>query len=173
MNLLFFLGEDSDLELKLKNLRDKYFDTQKFEKKSKIQKEYNLLVSKDPTLFGESKRTAQLKSYQPFQSESVADFFDPNNMFGISNFDIVISNPPYIHSQDMVLSGQSETREIVSKSYKYAKGNWDIYIAFFERGLDLLSSKGTLSYITPTNGSLSHSGTRSELGKLIKSRQFS
>ncbi len=145
----FFLGEDSDLEVKLKNLRNKYFDTQKFEKKNKIQKEYNFLVSKDPTLFGESKRTLQLKSYQPFQSESVAEFFDPNNMFGISNFDIVISNPPYIHSQDMVLSGQSETREIVSKSYKYTKGNWDIYIAFFERGLDLLSSKGTLSYITP------------------------
>jgi type I restriction-modification system DNA methylase subunit len=162
----FFLGEDSDLEIKLRNLRNKYFDTQKFEKKNKIQKDYITLVSKDPTLFGESKRTSQLKSYQPFQSESVADFFDPNNMFGISNFDIVISNPPYIHSQDMVLSGQSETREIVSKSYKYAKGNWDIYIAFFERGLDLLSPKGTLSYITPDKWLSKPFGDALRIGKM-------
>lgn len=160
------LGEDSDLESKLKDLREKYFDTQSFEKKSKIQETYSNLVSQNPSLFGESRRTSQLKSYQPFVSESIASFFDSQNMFGLSEFDIVISNPPYIHSQDMVASGQAETREIISKAYKFAKGNWDIYIAFFERGLDLISSRGTLSYITPDKWLSKPFGDALRVGKI-------
>jgi hypothetical protein len=63
-------------------------------------------------------------------------------------FDIVIGNPPYIDSEEMVKS-QLKEREYISRNYDFTKWNWDIYIAFFEKWFKLLSEKGTLSYITP------------------------
>jgi len=64
-------------------------------------------------------------------------------------FDVVIGNPPYIDSENMVSQGLQELRDYITKKYKYAKGNWDIYIAFFEQGLNMLSEYGCLTYITP------------------------
>jgi hypothetical protein len=142
-------GEDPDLDSKLKDIREKYFSITSTTKKSKLRSSYEALVSEEVGLFGESVRTTQLKTYRPFEVDTVSSFFDPQQMFGFEVFDIVIANPPYIDSQGMVNSGQSDTREYVSKHYKYAKGNWDIYVAFFEKGLQLLSSDGVLIYITP------------------------
>lgn len=142
-------GEDPELDSKLQSIRDKYFNTTNGDKKIKLRSDYERIVSQEVTLFGESKRTTQLKTYRPFQVDSVASFFDPQQMFGLDAFDIVIANPPYIDSEGMMNSGQGETRDFISKNYKYAKGNWDIYIAFFEKGLDLLTPDGVLVYITP------------------------
>lgn len=64
-------------------------------------------------------------------------------------FDVVIGNPPYIDSEMMVNSGLMAEREYISDVYMYAKGNWDIYIAFFERGIRLLKKDSYLSFITP------------------------
>lgn len=46
----------------------------------------------------------------------------------------------------MTLLGQTDLREYITKHYKFIKGNWDIYMAFLERGLTL--SSGCLCYIT-------------------------
>lgn len=64
-------------------------------------------------------------------------------------FDIVVGNPPYIDSENMVNQGLEQEREWLSKNYKFTKGNWDIYIVFFEKGYNILNSSGNLSYITP------------------------
>lgn len=64
-------------------------------------------------------------------------------------FDVVIANPPYIDSETMFNNGMQEERELIAKRYKWTKGNWDIYIAFFEKGYCLLSSFGNMIYITP------------------------
>ena len=64
-------------------------------------------------------------------------------------FDIVIGNPPYLDSENMVNAGNSEMRTFLTNSLKYCKGNWDIYIAFFEVGFNLLNEKGNLTFITP------------------------
>ena len=65
-------------------------------------------------------------------------------------FDIVIGNPPYIDSEKMVNSDLEWERDIIRKNYQYARGNWDIYIPFFELGINLLNkSTGNLIYITP------------------------
>lgn len=143
------IGEDPNLDEKLIELRDKYFDSRNLEKKKKLQELYLKLIRGDESLFVESHRTIQLKSYHPFQSESAAEFFDPLQMFGHDSFDIVLANPPYIDSEGMVKFGQAAARTFISKNYRFAKGNWDIYIAFIERGLGLLNDSGTLVYITP------------------------
>lgn len=64
-------------------------------------------------------------------------------------FDVVIGNPPYIDSEGMVNAGQKDIRDYIARIYSFTKGNWDIYIAFFEAGLRLLDNSGNLSYITP------------------------
>lgn len=64
-------------------------------------------------------------------------------------FDVVIANPPYIDSESMVKGDQAYIREAIQKKYKWTKGNWDIYIAFFELGFNLLDKTGTLTFITP------------------------
>lgn len=71
---------------------------------------------------------------------------DDGNFVG---FDAVIGNPPYIDSETMINEGLTAQRDFIASNYKFAKGNWDIYIAFFERGLSLLKNGGTLIYITP------------------------
>jgi hypothetical protein len=63
-------------------------------------------------------------------------------------FDIVIANPPYIDSESMSKTAD-DLRKTIQASYSMTKGNWDIYIAFFEKGFNLLNNIGVLSYITP------------------------
>ena len=63
-------------------------------------------------------------------------------------FDIVIANPPYIDSEGMT-KDTPELRKQIQATYKMTKGNWDIYIAFYEKGFGLLGKFGALSFITP------------------------
>lgn len=81
-------------------------------------------------------------------------------------FDIVIGNPPYIDSETMVNTGLLDERDYISSHYKYAKGNWDIYIAFFEKGLSLLEKNGTLMYITPDKWISKPFGDKLRIGEI-------
>ena len=63
-------------------------------------------------------------------------------------FDIVIGNPPYVDSEEMTKS-MPEMRELYSKVFKCTKGNWDLYIPFWEKGFGLLNSNGNITFITP------------------------
>lgn len=61
-------------------------------------------------------------------------------------FDYVVGNPPYIRIQHL----GKERRERIQKDWTFCKsGSTDMYIAFFELGLDLLNETGKLGYITP------------------------
>lgn len=92
--------------------------------------------------YEESKKTSS-KPYVLWQIDFARVFKDKGG------FDVVIGNPPYIDSENMVNSGMEELRDWISSKYEYARGNWDIYIAFFEKGIKMLSNSGCLSYITP------------------------
>lgn len=70
------------------------------------------------------------------------------DVFDKGGFDIVIGNPPYIDSETMT-KNDPELRAIYAKKFSFAKGNWDIYILFYELGLRMLSDKGCLNYIVP------------------------
>jgi Eco57I restriction-modification methylase len=79
--------------------------------------------------------------------------FDFNIMFSevfhaTDGFDVVIANPPYIDSETMT-KADSRLRELIQASYTMTRGNWDIYIAFYEKGFGLLGKRGVLSFITP------------------------
>lgn len=63
-------------------------------------------------------------------------------------FDIVIGNPPYVDSEEMVRS-MPETRAYYANKYRVAKGNWDLFVLFIELGQILSASSGSVSYIVP------------------------
>ncbi|MGP1467255.1 MAG: HsdM family class I SAM-dependent methyltransferase [Porphyromonadaceae bacterium] len=70
-------------------------------------------------------------------------------------FDAVVGNPPYVKFQDL----DDMTRILLFESYQTTKmGTYNLYFAFFEMGLKLLTKNGRLGYITPNNYFTSLSG---------------
>lgn len=70
-------------------------------------------------------------------------------------FDVVIGNPPYVKFQDLDIC----TRNNLLNNWETTKfGTYNLYFAFFEQGLRLLSERGKLGYITPNNYFTSLSG---------------
>ncbi|MFA4880832.1 MAG: N-6 DNA methylase [Candidatus Doudnabacteria bacterium] len=66
---------------------------------------------------------------------------------GKKGFDVVIANPPYIriHKQE-----QSKIiKEFIKRTYTSAYKDFDYYVLFIERGLNILRKDGILTFITP------------------------
>lgn len=63
-------------------------------------------------------------------------------------FHIVIGNPPYIDSETMVNLMPVE-RDYMRKKYESAEGNWDLFVAFIEKGIKLCNASGNFSFIIP------------------------
>ena len=62
-------------------------------------------------------------------------------------FDFCIGNPPYIRVHDC----SPETRQIIKRDYMMGKGNTDLYVIFYEKGLNCLNDNGVLCYIAPNS----------------------
>lgn len=76
--------------------------------------------------------------------------YEIDDLFNFSNekekFDYIIGNPPYIRIQHL----DEFTRNFIQMNYKFCKnGSTDIYIAFFELCINLLSENGICGLITP------------------------
>lgn len=97
---------------------------------------------------GFGKENARLLStWDPYDKNRSAEFFDAEWMFGIKDgFDVVIGNPPYIDSETMTNNGLGWERDLLLERLDYLTGNWDIYMAFLEIGL---KQAKILSFITP------------------------
>lgn len=92
----------------------------------------------------------QMSSWDMFDQNSAASFFDADWMFGIKDgFDIVIGNPPYVNAIELKKKlGVIEYIRLKS-FYDTSKGTVDFYVYFFEKGIKLLRADGILSFITP------------------------
>jgi len=65
-------------------------------------------------------------------------------------FDAVIGNPPYIRIQNLREYAPREVQFYKTAYVAAAKGNYDIYVVFVERGLSLLGRSGRLGFILPS-----------------------
>jgi len=92
-----------------------------------------------------------------WETEYPEVFSDKN---GLSGFDAVIGNPPYVKFQNFhkihpdmteyLRHGRDDPDGKLFKGYKSAKsGNFDLFIPFIEKGIELLNSEGRLGYIAP------------------------
>lgn len=142
-------GKDHNaLAEELRTIRDAYFNTESLNKKKSLREKYNKLINEQEGLFGESKRSKQLKTYRPFDNEWSAGFFNPEFMFGAEKlFDVVIGNPPYVQIQKFA---RTEMQSDLEKAgYGTFAKMGDIYALFYERGLELTKkSTGLLCFIT-------------------------
>ena len=109
--------------------------------KVKLKQKYSALVQEELSLFGDSKRTGQLKSFRPFDADSVAGFFDPMQMFGFDNFDIVIGNPPYVRHERIPYKNEL-------KAYDLFQSTADLYTYFYELAARSVSEGGIVSFIS-------------------------
>lgn len=83
----------------------------------------------------------QLATWDMFDQNASASFFDAEWMFGVKEgFDIVIGNPPYI-SHDKIPAN------VPRKLYNVFESFADIYCYFFEASMNLISN-GILCFIT-------------------------
>ena len=58
-------------------------------------------------------------------------------------FDVVIANPPYVRQEKL-----KDDKPYFQKQYKVYQGTADLYVYFYEKGLQILKSHGILSYIS-------------------------
>jgi type I restriction-modification system DNA methylase subunit len=65
-----------------------------------------------------------------------------SQVFSEGGFDVVIGNPPYIRQELL-----SPFKPYLQENYQTYDGVADIYIYFYEKGLNLLKPEGILSYI--------------------------
>lgn len=135
-----------ELQRKLGELRAHYFSANTPEQKTRAQTAY-LELQKEDLLDQFDLRASQLKSFNPFNSDTAATFFDPEIMFGLPDgFDIVLGNPPYVDSEYMT-KNQPEMRGYIRENYASARGNWDLFVPFIEHGLAIANSRASISYI--------------------------
>lgn len=143
-NLDLFSASDTvmAIEKKLHEANHQIFKARTPQKKAAWRKkltEYRLQLAEVMVGDGYVSESAgkQISSWDMFNQNAYASFFDPEWMFGVSDgFDIVIGNPPYV-----------VTKKGAYKGYQW---NTDLYKMFLEASfLRFLKNDGILSFITP------------------------
>jgi adenine-specific DNA-methyltransferase len=102
----------------------------------------NAKVKKHANILDEIKNNAIYKNAFEWRFE-FPEVLSNNGEF--EGFDLIIGNPPYIQLQKL---SEDIKRGLEQQQFKTFTKTGDIYQLFYEHGLNLLKSKGQLSYIT-------------------------
>ena len=121
------------------------FELRQEDKRIRAELEQELLK------LGFGKENAKLIStWDPYDKNKSAEFFDAEWMFGIKDgFDVVIGNPPYgakVSEEDKKIYKKNY---IVSQTKNGLKGSTDTFAVFVNQGYDSLKQGGNLSFIIP------------------------
>ena len=155
---IFYTDEIKKLEEEIKKVRHKYFTaktrTEKLRLQQKDKKLREELRGKLKSIGFSSESSQKIVSFDLFDQNASADWFDPEWMFGIKDgFDIVIGNPPYVRQEnieDKELIIESISRCFIDKNGKSLikiNKRSDLYIYFYYKGLELLKNGGIFSFI--------------------------
>lgn len=123
-------------------------------------------------------RERDLFSEEEQEKINVFDWHDTfKNVFSRGGFDCVIGNPPYVKFQhfkrvqndvaEYLISAQNDDGSTKYESVQI--GNFDLYLPFIERGLDLLKPDGKMGFIAPNVWLMNDYGEG--LRKKLKRRQ--
>jgi hypothetical protein len=140
--------EIAKIEKDLKRIREKYFRVrdrkQKLElekRDKKLRKDLAKLLTKNRW---KNKDVKKITSFDILDPTAKADWFDPEWMFGVDRFDIVIGNPPYVRQEKI-----KEDKPLLQKQgYEVFTSTADLYVYFYEKGYKILKQGGILAYIT-------------------------
>ena len=152
----------------LSEVREKYFSARTYETKRKYRAKDLKIREKIAALLmddGWANETAnQIAQWDPFNQNASSSWFDPEWMFGVKSFDVVIGNPPYIQLQKTLPADDSIKYAdlYINENYKTFQRTGDIYALFYEQGLNLAKGGGLLCYIT------SNKWMRANYGKSLR-----
>ena len=100
----------------------------------------------------------KVATWDPYDQNASADWFDPEWMFGIADgFDVVVGNPPYVRQEKI-----RHLKPTLKNQYDCYTGTADLYVYFYERGFQMLRDDGVLTYIS------SNKYFRSAYGKKLR-----
>ena len=134
-------AEAKPIKVDVNLAKRKEVDSKIKELQTLIDKEYHKKES--DTL---KKELETLASWNPYDQNASAPFFDPEWMFGISDgFDIVIGNPPYVQLQK---SGGKLAKLYEEQKFNTFARTGDIYCLFYEKAHQLLKQGGICNFIT-------------------------
>lgn len=135
-----------NLENEIKTLKHRYFHAKTRKEKLEYQRKdgelRKQLADELKSIRISNESSEKIASFDIFDHNASADWFDPKWMFGIKEgFDIVIGNPPYISTK-----GSNENyKEKLKKFYGFAD---DFYSHFIFKGIEILKDNGILAFIT-------------------------
>jgi hypothetical protein len=94
----------------------------------------------------------QLSLLEPANNPRVNAFDWPSEFPAASagGFDAVIGNPPYVRIQVLKDIRPAEADYFKHHYVTAAKGNYDLYLVFVEKGYSLLNKNGLMGYILPS-----------------------
>jgi type I restriction-modification system DNA methylase subunit len=95
--------------------------------------------------FGEDLSAGAEKKIKPFNWQKAFPA-----VFAQGGFDAVIGNPPYIKIQNLMKNQPAGVLDYFKGIYRSAKsGNFDIYLLFIEKALELINDNGVVGFINP------------------------
>jgi len=134
-----------ELQQELQENRERHFHatmrSTKRKYREKDEKLRNDLATELENLRLPADAARKIANWDPYDQNASADWFVAEYMFGVTNgFDVVIGNPPYVVTNDKHL------RELYKEGV-YGRAN--TYGLFIQRGLQLTTESGQLSFINP------------------------
>ncbi len=148
VNTLFTDSAIDDTKQELLNIRHEHFYAKTAGAKKRLREQDAVLRDRLSKLLEENKDFApedalQLSQWNPYDQNTSSPFFDMEWMFGLhEGFDVVIGNPPY---GSLIKSNKNYFKE----NYSSAEGKHEIFKYFIEKGLNLTSKNGLLTFIVP------------------------
>lgn len=70
------------------------------------------------------------------------------SVIAAGGFDVVVGNPPYVDSEAMSRSAPRQ-RQFIAGAFQSTSGNWDMYVPFVERSVDVAQESGSVALVTP------------------------
>ena len=111
----------------------------------------------------------KLIAWNPYDQSHSSPFFDPEWMFGVEKFDIVIGNPPYGAKYPAAHKDYFREHYVSAKTTRNSgielKGSLDTFSLFIENGFNSLKENGYLMFIVPL--SVVSSDSMTALHKLL------
>ena len=145
--MTFDFGETTELQNQLQQLRNTYLQASPQEKenlKQQFEQLQTQIYKNELKAGGQNKRAQQLAAWKPFSNES-SSWFDPEWMFGVDKFDMVIGNPPYVQIKQI----DSDSKKRFTNSFKFATGRFNLFYLFIEITKKFSKENSTTSYIVP------------------------
>ena len=156
------LGEISEKKIKEsrkklaehQKLQKEYFDAQNRKVKKQLREDIDgiewELIEETLKEQGNEEAIRKLEQYKKNKAKPFflwklyfAEVFQREN----PGFDVVIANPPYVgfHGVDSLI------KKILSNNFISARGKFDLYLPFLEKGYSILRENGFSIFICPTN----------------------